>query len=128
MRPEEVVLLPFVFALGAIVGSFANVCIHRLPRGESVVTPRSRCPRCGHAVAAWDNVPILSWLLLRARCRDCGAPISVRYVLVETLVGAIFFAAAWALRQSSAALKAWAWVMAFSVRWRQSRISSPKKR
>lgn len=94
MRPEEVVVLPFVFALGAIVGSFANVCIHRLPRGESVVTPRSRCPRCGHPVAAWDNVPILSWLLLRARCRDCGAPISVRYVLVEALVGALFLAAA----------------------------------
>lgn len=93
MRPEDAVVLPLVFALGAIVGSFANVCIHRLPRGESVVTPRSRCPRCGHAVAAWDNVPILSWLLLRARCRDCGAPISARYVLVETLVGAIFFVA-----------------------------------
>jgi len=94
MRPEEALVLPFVFALGAIVGSFANVCIHRLPRGESVVTPRSRCPRCGHPVAAWDNVPILSWLLLRARCRSCGAPISARYVLVETLVGATFLAAA----------------------------------
>ena len=94
MRPEEALVLPFVFALGAVIGSFANVCIYRLPRGESVVTPRSHCPRCGHAVAAWDNVPILSWLLLRARCRDCGAPISARYVLVETLVGAIFLAAA----------------------------------
>jgi leader peptidase (prepilin peptidase)/N-methyltransferase len=94
MRPEEALVLPFVFALGAVIGSFANVCIHRLPRGESVVTPRSHCPRCGHAVAAWDNVPILSWLLLRARCRSCGAPISARYVLVETLVGAVFFAAA----------------------------------
>ena len=94
MRPEEAVALPLVFVLGAVVGSFANVCIHRLPRGESVVAPRSRCPRCGHAVAARDNVPILSWLLLRARCRACGAPISPRYVLVETAVGAIFFAAA----------------------------------
>ena len=94
MRPEEAVALPLVFVLGAVVGSFANVCIHRLPRGESVVTPRSRCPRCGRAVAARDNVPILSWLLLRARCRACGAPISPRYVLVETAVGAIFFAAA----------------------------------
>lgn len=94
MKPEDVVVLPFVFAFGAIVGSFANVCIHRLPRGESVVTPRSRCPRCAHPVAAWDNVPILSWLLLRARCRSCGAPISARYVLVETLVGATFLAAA----------------------------------
>ena len=71
MRPEEVVVLPFVLALGAVVGSFANVCIHRLPRGESVVAPRSRCPRCGTPIAARDNVPVLSWLLLRGRCRAC---------------------------------------------------------
>ncbi len=94
MRPEDALVLPFVFALGAILGSFANVCIHRLPRGESVVSPRSRCPGCGRAIAAWDNVPILSWLLLRGRCRDCRAPISPRYPFVETLVGALFLAAA----------------------------------
>jgi len=94
MRQEEAVALPLVFVLGAVVGSFANVCIHRLPRGESVVAPRSRCPGCARPIAAWDNIPILSWLLLRARCRACGAPISPRYVLVETLVGAVFFAAA----------------------------------
>ena len=93
MRPEEVVTLPFVFALGAIIGSFANVCIHRLPRGESVVTPRSRCPRCGTPIAGWDNVPVLSWLLLRGRCRACRVPISPRYPLVEALVGALFLAA-----------------------------------
>ena len=94
MRPEAVLVLPFVFALGAIFGSFANVCIHRLPKGASVVTPRSRCPGCLAPIAAWDNVPILSWLLLRGRCRVCRAPISPRYPLVEALVGAIFFAAA----------------------------------
>ena len=94
MRPEEVLVLPFVLALGAILGSFANVCIHRLPKGASVVTPRSRCPACQTAIAAWDNVPILSWLFLRGRCRACRAPISPRYPLIEALVGAIFFAAA----------------------------------
>ncbi|MFN7986059.1 MAG: prepilin peptidase [Thermoanaerobaculia bacterium] len=94
MRPEEVVVLPFVLALGAVVGSFANVCIHRLPRGESVVAPRSRCPRCGTPIAARDNVPVLSWLLLRGRCRACRAPISPRYPLVEALVAALFLAVA----------------------------------
>ena len=94
VRPEEVLVLPFVFALGAILGSFANVCIHRLPKGESVVSPRSRCPACLTPIAARDNIPVLSWLLLRGRCRACRAPISPRYPLVEALVGAIFFAAA----------------------------------
>lgn len=94
MRPEEVVVLPFVFAFGAIVGSFANVCIHRLPKGVSVVTPRSRCPRCGSPIAGYDNVPVFSWLVLRGRCRSCRAPISPRYPLVEALVGALFLAMA----------------------------------
>lgn len=94
MSPEDTVLLPFAAVLGALVGSFANVCIHRLPRGESVVAPRSACPGCGTPIRAADNVPILSWLLLRARCRTCRAPISARYPLVEALVAAIFLAAA----------------------------------
>lgn len=94
MRPEEAIVLPFVFALGAVVGSFANVCIHRLPKGESVVAPRSRCPGCRTPIAARDNVPILAWLLLRGRCRTCRAPISPRYPLIEALVGLIFVAAA----------------------------------
>lgn len=77
-------------ALGAIVGSFLGVVIHRLPRGESLVSPRSRCPRCETPVAARDNVPIVSWLVLRGRCRSCGAPISARYPLVEALTAATF--------------------------------------
>jgi leader peptidase (prepilin peptidase)/N-methyltransferase len=78
-------------AFGAVVGSFLNVVIARLPRGESVVRPRSRCPRCGTPIAWFDNLPIVSWILLRARCRACRERISVRYPLVEAL-GA---AAAW---------------------------------
>ncbi len=85
-------LRPFAAAwaicLGAVVGSFLNVVVARVPRGESVVSPRSRCPRCSAAIAWYDNVPVLSWMLLRARCRACGAPISWRYPLVEALAGA----------------------------------------
>ena len=69
--------------LGAAIGSFMNVCVHRLPHGESVVRPRSHCPSCGTDIAARDNIPILSWLLLRGRCRGCGERISLRYPLVE---------------------------------------------
>jgi len=76
--------------LGAVVGSFLNVVIHRLPRGESIVSPRSRCPRCGTLIAPRDNVPLLSWLALRGRCRGCGASISPRYPLVELLTAAVF--------------------------------------
>jgi leader peptidase (prepilin peptidase)/N-methyltransferase len=72
-------------AFGLIVGSFANVCIYRLPRGESVVAPPSRCPRCGSGVAPWDNIPVLSYLVLRGRCRNCRAGISPRYPAVEAL-------------------------------------------
>ncbi|MDZ7576703.1 MAG: prepilin peptidase [Candidatus Nanopelagicales bacterium] len=81
--------------LGLIVGSFLNVVIWRVPRGESVVSPGSACPACGHAIRAWDNVPVLSWLLLRGRCRDCGAGISVRYPLVELGTGLLFASLAW---------------------------------
>ncbi len=77
----------FVLAAGLILGSFLNVCIYRLPLGESVVSPGSRCPKCGSGVRAWQNVPILSWLLLRARCATCRTPISWRYPAVEALTG-----------------------------------------
>ncbi len=77
---------------GLLVGSFLNVVIHRLPRGESLLTPRSRCPSCGASVRARDNVPVLSWLALRGRCRACGAPISPRYPLVEALTAALYVA------------------------------------
>jgi leader peptidase (prepilin peptidase) / N-methyltransferase len=80
--------------VGAVVGSFLNVVIARIPRGESVVSPRSRCPRCGAAIAWYDNVPVLSWILLRARCRACGESISWRYPLVEALLGTAGFLAA----------------------------------
>ena len=76
--------------LGAVVGSFLNVVIHRLPRGESIVHPGSRCPSCGRAIRAWNNVPVLAWIWLRGRCRDCKAPISARYPFVEVLTGLLF--------------------------------------
>lgn len=76
--------------LGLLIGSFLNVVIWRVPRGESVVTPASRCPACDGAVRARDNVPVLSWLLLQGRCRDCREPISRRYPLVEGATGLLF--------------------------------------
>src|SRR5919107_4402023 len=83
--------------LGAVLGSFLNVVIHRVPLGESIVSPGSRCPHCAAPVATYDNVPVVSWLLLRGRCRSCGGPISARYPLVE-LATALTFAAIVAVR------------------------------
>ena len=77
-------------AVGLVIGSFLNVVIWRVPRGESVVSPPSHCPGCGRPVRPRDNVPVLSWLLLRGRCRDCGEPISIRYPLVEAGTAALF--------------------------------------
>ena len=85
----DALTLALVFALGAVIGSFLNVCIARLPAGESIVAPRSRCPRCATAIAWYDNVPILSYLVLGARCRTCQAPISAIYPAVEVLTGAL---------------------------------------
>ncbi len=79
----------FAGVLGAIFGSFLNVVVHRLPRHESLVAPASHCPKCGTPVKPYDNVPILSWLLLRGHCRGCGEPISARYPLVEALTAAL---------------------------------------
>ena len=81
-----------VLALGLVLGSFLNVCIHRLPLGESIVTPRSRCPKCGAPVQAWHNVPVLSWIALRGTCASCKAPISWRYPAVEALTGGVLLA------------------------------------
>ncbi len=86
------VLIPYVAVFGAILGSFLNVVVHRLPRGVSTVTPRSACPFCGAPIRARDNIPIVSWLLLRGRCRACSAPISVRYPLIELATGGLFVA------------------------------------
>jgi leader peptidase (prepilin peptidase)/N-methyltransferase len=82
-------LWTLAFVLGACIGSFLNVCIYRMPAEESVVHPRSRCPRCGTTIAWYDNLPLVSWALLRARCRGCKTPISARYPLVEALSGGL---------------------------------------
>ena len=83
-------LIAWAAGFGLIIGSFLNVVIHRLPKGESLVTPRSRCPACQTPIRPWDNIPLLSFALLRGRCRTCRHPISWRYPLVEGLTGALF--------------------------------------
>jgi len=109
-------LWPWVaLALGLIVGSFANVCIHRLPERRSVVAPRSRCPRCEAPIRAVDNVPVLSYLALRGRCRACREPISARYPLVEAANGAMYFALARLLGPTPQAAVAMALVTALLV-------------
>jgi leader peptidase (prepilin peptidase)/N-methyltransferase len=80
----------YVFAVGAAIGSFLNVCIGRWPEGLSVVKPRSRCPKCGHQIKATENIPIVSWLMLRGKCSNCRERISIQYPIVELLVGLIW--------------------------------------
>jgi leader peptidase (prepilin peptidase)/N-methyltransferase len=91
---SHIVIAIFCFVVGLAFGSFLNVCIARLPKGESVVSPRSRCPGCRAPIRWYDNVPLLSWLLLRGRCRDCGASISWHYPAVELATAAWFVIAA----------------------------------
>jgi leader peptidase (prepilin peptidase)/N-methyltransferase len=79
-----------IFALGLCFGSFLNVCIYRLPREKSVVTPRSACPHCGDPIPLYHNLPVLSWLILRGKCRSCQQPISPRYLVIEILTGLLF--------------------------------------
>lgn len=100
------IIAALVFLVGLAVGSFLNVCIVRLPRGESVVRPRSHCRRCGQPVAAYDNIPVLSFLLLRGRCRHCRAPISFLYPAVELLTGALFLAVYFQLGLTAQGVKA----------------------
>lgn len=104
-------------ALGAVIGSFLNVVIWRVPRGESIVRPPSACPRCGHSIRPYDNVPIVSWLVLRGRCRDCSAPISARYPLVELTTAVLFALVLWRFWHGAmpAALPAYWYLAAIGV-------------
>jgi leader peptidase (prepilin peptidase) / N-methyltransferase len=81
---------PFIFIFGVAIGSFLNVCIHRLPQGQSIVKPASHCPHCRKSIAWYDNIPLISYLFLRGRCRHCSVKISPRYFLVELLCGLIW--------------------------------------
>lgn len=87
---HHALLVLFWIVLGCCAGSFLNVCVYRIPRRMSVLRPRSSCPRCGSAIQARDNIPVLGWLILRARCRDCRGPIPARYPAVELAVGVAF--------------------------------------
>jgi leader peptidase (prepilin peptidase)/N-methyltransferase len=95
VSPQEWIILAFVFAFGCCIGSFLNVVIWRIPRGKSLVSPGSACPKCGRPIRFYDNVPLASWLLLRAKCRHCKSPISPRYFVVELLTGCIFLGLYW---------------------------------
>jgi len=92
------------FVLGCMVGSFLNVCIHRLPLGQSIVTPKSHCPHCKYSIPWYLNIPLITWVALRGRCRNCGAPISPRYFVVELLTGVAFLGCWLAFGERSAAV------------------------
>ena len=81
----------YIFLLGTLIGSFLNVCIYRIPRKKSIVLPRSTCPHCNNRIRPWDNIPILSYILLGGKCRFCKQPISLRYPMVEFLTGFLFW-------------------------------------
>ena len=91
----ETILPAFSFVLGAIIGSFLNVVVYRLPEGKSLVRPGSSCPKCNTPIRWYDNVPIISWLILGAKCRNCSSPISWQYPAVEALTGALFLLIFW---------------------------------
>lgn len=107
-RPEikvDPIIASAVFLFGLAFGSFLNVCIYRLPLGLSVVKPRSACPKCKQPIAMYDNIPVLSWMILRGRCRHCQAPISPRYWIIELLTGLLFLACYWFFGPTLSTLK-----------------------
>ncbi|MDI6783091.1 MAG: prepilin peptidase [bacterium] len=87
--------IPYLFLFGLAIGSFLNVCIYRIPLNQSIVKPRSHCPNCNNLIAWYDNIPLLSYLILRGKCRHCKEPISIRYFIVELLTGILFVLVAW---------------------------------
>jgi leader peptidase (prepilin peptidase)/N-methyltransferase len=95
MVTAPVILALWSALLGGCVGSFLNVVIYRLPRGMSLIYPPSQCPRCGHAIRWYHNIPVLGWLIIRGRCHDCGGRISMRYPAIEAIVAGMFLAVAW---------------------------------
>jgi leader peptidase (prepilin peptidase) / N-methyltransferase len=104
--PQVLPFTIFAAALGLLFGSFLNVCIVRWPAEESVVKPRSRCPKCGNLIAWYDNIPVVSWIVLGAKCRHCKLPIPVLYPLVELAVGVIWGVVAWHYGMNVEALRA----------------------
>ena len=106
------ILCGFSFWLGACIASFLNVVIWRVPRGESIVSPPSHCPKCNALIKWYQNIPILAWLALRGKCANCKAPISPRYILIETLGGVLFLAAFWHYAWSQVLFVpvAWVWI------------------
>ena len=101
----ETVISAGIFVLGLVFGSFLNVCIYRVPRGLSVVHPGSACPRCGQAIQFYDNIPVLSWLMLGGKCRHCSAGITPRYLIVELLTACVFLVCYWHFGLTLATLK-----------------------
>lgn len=108
-------LVAFAGVFGLVIGSFLNVVVWRVPRGESIVRPPSACPRCGHPIRWYDNIPVVSWLVLRARCRDCDEPISARYPLVEAGTGLGFAVLAWAGLADAAPIAALPLLLVFAA-------------
>lgn len=102
------IMSAFSFMMGACIASFLNVVIWRVPRGESIVSPPSHCPKCGAEIRWWQNLPILSWLALRGKCAKCRAPISPRYIIVETIGGVLFLAAFWRFGEFAPFM--WVWL------------------
>ena len=116
MDVTQVYFISLCGLIGLMIGSFCNVCVHRIPRGESVIWPGSHCPRCQQAIAWYDNIPLLSWLLLGGRCRHCSGTISGRYPLLEVLVGLSWAWLAWTtgptpVLAEALVLMTWLWVL-----------------
>ncbi len=112
---ENITYLVFAFVLGTLIGSFLNVCIYRIPEGVSIVSPPSSCPRCGHRIRWYENIPILSYLVLVGRCSSCKAPISLRYPAIEALTGVLFALVLYFFGFSAATLVYWLFAAALVV-------------